>query len=43
MKEGSGNGEFIINLIWAHFWIQIILGALNKGAIWNCCEGPGLL
>ena len=32
MTEGSGNGESLINLIWApFFWIQIMLGAKSVG------------
>ena len=26
MKKGSGNGAFLINLIWAPFWTQIVFG-----------------
>ena len=40
--EGPGNAESLIILTWASiFLIQYVLGA-KSGAIFNCCEGPGL-
>jgi len=41
MKEGSGNGAFLINLIWV-FLDPDYVRRLSLGAIRNFCEGPGL-
>ena len=37
VKEGSGNGASLFQLIWAPF-----LRILRRGAIWSFYEGPGL-
>jgi len=42
MKEGSGNGPSLITLILSHFLDPDCVMSLSVGAIWNCCEGPGL-
>jgi len=44
VKEGSGNGRYFIKLIWVPFLFldPDYVRSLSLGAIWNCCEGPGL-
>ena len=41
MKEGSGNGVPVINLIWASFWTQIMLGAESGGQSGTAVEDHG--
>jgi len=40
--EGSVNGAYLINLIWAPFLDPDYVRSLSLGAIWYFCEGSGL-